>query len=183
MKRLGILFICIFGLGASGCLKKGEAFDFVAQLEKEKPVIKAYVDQYMPNAKFDEYTSIWYEVLNPGEENYYTYKLDPVSGNVVAPRVTVNYEGKLLNGVVFDINEKPEGITFELNTLITAWHAAFIPKKVEGLQTIGLTEKGLQKGAEIRIVTPSYLGYRNESHGSIPANSPLVFTIKVLDIK
>lgn len=183
MKKIGIVILSVLTIGLSGCVKDVETFDFVAQLEKEKPVIQEYVEQYMPNAIHDEYTAIWYEVINPGEEGSYVYKLDQASGQVLSPRIKVNYEGKLLNGIVFDSNNSEGGVEFELNTLITAWHAAFIPKSVEGLKTIGLTEKGLQKGAEIRFVTPSYLGYRNERYGSIPENSPLDFTIKVIDIR
>jgi len=182
MKKVGIVLISILTIGFSGCIKSVETFDFAAQLEKEKPEIKSYVEQYIPNAIYDEYTSIWYEVIKPGEGTY-VYRLDPQSGQVVSPRVFVNYEGKLLNGIVFDTNTSESGAEFDLSSLITAWHATFIPKHVEGVKTIGLTEQGLQKGAEIRIVTPSYLGYRNERYGSIPPNSPLDFTIKVLDIK
>lgn len=183
MKKLGLIVLAIIAVSVAGCVKDAETFDYAAQLEKEKPLIKAYVEQNLPNAILDEYTQIWYELVNPGIENSYVYRLDQNGTSIVSPTITVNYEGKLLNGQIFDSNNTPAGAVFDLGTLITAWHAAFIPKVVQGIQTIGITEQGLQKGAEIRIVTPSYLGYRNSQNGAIPANSPLVFTIKVLEIK
>lgn len=183
MKKLGIMVLALLMFSATGCIKDIEKFDLLEQLELEKPIIQQYVEANIPNAIYDENTSIWYEVLEVGQVNSYEYKLDVLSGLVVSPTITVNYTGKLLNGETFDSNQSAAGAVFNLGSLVVAWQCAFLPNIIDGRQTIGLTEMGLQKGSEIRIVTPSYFGYQNNQHGTIPANSPLDFTIKVMDIK
>lgn len=164
-------------------MKDIEPFDFEAQLEKEKPIIAEYVAANLPGAAYNERTSIWYEIVDEGEPNSYVYRLDASTGLVVSPAITVNYTGKLLNGEVFDSNQSLTGVEFNLGSLVPAWHYAFLPNTVDGRETWGLTDMGLKKGAIIRIVTPSYYAYQNNAHGAIPANSPLYFEIKVLDIK
>lgn len=183
MKKLGIIVLSLFTLVASGCLKDKEPFDFEAQLEIEKPIIAEYVAANFPNALYDERISIWYEVLEEGDPDSYIYQLDATTGLVVSPTITVNYTGKLLNGEVFDSNLSLTGVEFNLGSLVTAWHSAFLPKMIDGKETIGLTAAGLKKGSEIRIITPSYYAYQNNAYGAIPANSPLYFEIKVLNIK
>ncbi|HLW50123.1 MAG TPA: FKBP-type peptidyl-prolyl cis-trans isomerase [Sphingobacteriaceae bacterium] len=182
MKKIGIWVLALFMINATGCVKDIEQFDYDAQMELEKPIIAEYVEENIPNAIYDSRSSIWYEILEEGDPNSYDYRLD-VSGHVISPLVTVNYTGKLLSGHVFDSNDNPDGIDFDLGALILAWHIAFLPKQVDEREAIGLTEMGLKKGSKIRFVTPSFYGYRDQQHGSIPPNSPLDFTIKVLDIR
>ncbi len=183
MKKLGIIVLSLFTLVAAGCIKDIEPFDFEAQLEIEKPIIAEYVAANLPDANYDERTSIWYEIVEAGDPDSYVYQLDVSTGLVVSPTVSVNYTGKLLSGEVFDSNNSLSGAEFNLGSLVTAWHSAFLPKMISGKETIGLTELGLKKGSVIRIVTPSYYAYQNNAYGVIPANSPLYFEIKVLNIK
>lgn len=83
--------------------------------------------------------------------------------------VTVNYEGKLINGTVFDSSYKRgEPVTFQLKQLIPGW--------VEGIPLI-------KKGGEVTLVIPPKLGYGAQAAGSIPANSTLIFKIELLDVK
>lgn len=182
MKKIGIGVLVLFMFSLTSCLKDIEPFDLEAQMELEKPIISEYVAEHMPNALYDDRSSIWYEVLEEGNPESYQYKLD-ASGLVISPLVTVNYTGKLLSGQTFDSNDNPDGIDFDLSSLIVAWHIAFLPNYVGDREAIGLTSTGMKKGSKIRFVTPSYFGYQNQQHGSIPPNSPLVFTITVLDIK
>lgn len=182
MKKIGIWILALVMINATSCVKEAESFDFEAQMELEKPIIAEYVEANIPNAIYDQRSSIWYEILEEGDPSSYDYRLD-ISGHVISPFVTVNYTGKLLSGQVFDSNDNPDGINFDLGGLIVAWHIAFLPNKVDERDAIGLTSTGLKKGSKIRFVTPSAYGYRNQQHGTIPPNSPLDFTIKVLDIR
>ena len=81
--------------------------------------------------------------------------------------VSVNYEGRLLNGTVFD--KSTTTATFPLGNLILGWQ-------------IGIPL--IQKGGKIRLIVPSTLAYKNTSPSSaIPANSVLDFTIDLINVQ
>ena len=85
----------------------------------------------------------------------------------LASEVTVNYEGKLLNGNVFD-KSNPTA-TFGLNRLIVGWQ-------------IGIPL--IKKGGSIRLLVPSGLAYGSSSPGNgIPKNAVLDFKIDLIDVK
>ncbi|MCL4639376.1 MULTISPECIES: FKBP-type peptidyl-prolyl cis-trans isomerase [Olivibacter] len=162
-------------------------------LAEQEPILRAYVqdpDNGWTNPRRSDSTGIWYEVLEPGQSDSYTYKLNSI-GQIVAPTIEVKYKGQLLNGTVFDqtsdslANKK----TFKTNlgsNIIPAWVYAFIPSSFtyngQNMPTFGLTSSGLKKGSKIRFVTPSPWGYDDKANEKIPANSPLVFEIEVVDI-
>lgn len=80
--------------------------------------------------------------------------------------VTVNYEGKLLNGNVFDKSNAP--VPFALNRLIVGWQI--------GIPLVA-------KGGKIRLIVPSGLAYGSSSPGSgIPKNAVLDFKIDLIDV-
>lgn len=182
MKKLNLLVLgLIVVAGLSSCLKETETFDLELQYEIEKPIIAEYVRENVPNAVLNEDWGIWYEIIEPGTAGDYEYKM--VNNQIEAPVIQAKYRGILLNGVQFDANDTTEGATFSLNQVILAWQIVFLPSVIDGNETIGLTATGLHPGAKIRFVTPSYLGYANSARNNIPANSPLDFTIEVLDVR
>ncbi|WP_100113688.1 FKBP-type peptidyl-prolyl cis-trans isomerase [Snodgrassella alvi] len=84
--------------------------------------------------------------------------------------VTVQYEGRLIDGTVFDStaqrNNQPA--TFPLNGVISGW--------TEGLQL-------MSEGSEFTFYIPANLAYGEQSPTSaIPANSVLIFDVKLLKI-
>lgn len=171
MKRISLLVLgLVMTFGMSSCIKEEEPFDFEAQFEREKPIIAAYVAEHIPNAILDEEWGIWYEVIEEGSGDY-------VYTSTQAPLVTVRYKGQLLSGTVFDEQAGANGISFVLSQVLVAWQAAFLPSSLNGL-----TEEGLQAGSKIRFVTPSYYAYANSPRTAIPANSPLDFTIEVINV-
>ena len=83
--------------------------------------------------------------------------------------VKVNYEGKLVNGQIFDSSyQRGEPIEFKLNQVIPGW--------TEGLQLI-------KEGGEIMLFVPPQLGYGAQGMGPIPPNSTLIFRVELLGVK
>jgi FKBP-type peptidyl-prolyl cis-trans isomerase FkpA len=84
-------------------------------------------------------------------------------------RVTVNYEGSLIDGKIFDSSyESGEPVTFALNGVIAGW--------TEGLQLMPL-------GSTYKFYIPSNLGYGPRGTGPIPGNSVLIFKVELLNIE
>jgi FKBP-type peptidyl-prolyl cis-trans isomerase len=84
--------------------------------------------------------------------------------------VTVHYEGKLLDGTVFDSSiARGQPASFPLNRVIPGW--------TEGLQL-------MKVGDKFKFVIPANLAYGpNSPTSTIPPNSTLVFEVELLDIK
>lgn len=83
--------------------------------------------------------------------------------------VTVNYEGRLLDGKVFDSSYKRgEPVTFKLSDVIPGW--------VEGLQL-------MKKGAKYTFYIPAKLAYGEQGAGpAIGPNETLIFDVELLGI-
>lgn len=87
----------------------------------------------------------------------------------VADRVTVHYEGRLLDGTVFDSSyARGEPATFPLGRLVKGWQLA-IPQ--------------MGVGEIIEIAIPADLAYGPVGRGPIPANATLVFKVELIGIE
>lgn len=84
-------------------------------------------------------------------------------------RVKVNYEGRLLDGTVFDSSiARNHPVEFQLSQVIAGW--------TEGLQT-------MKEGGKTRFFIPSNLAYGEVGAGdSIGPNSTLIFDIELLQV-
>ena len=84
--------------------------------------------------------------------------------------VEVNYEGKLLDGTVFDSSyEREQSAEFTVNGVIPGW--------TEGLQL-------MKEGGKYEFYIPSDLAYGEAGAGAdITPNSTLIFTVELLKVK
>jgi FKBP-type peptidyl-prolyl cis-trans isomerase len=84
--------------------------------------------------------------------------------------VSVNYKGWLINGDVFDENEKsaPFKLVLGMNQVIEGWE--------EGLLL-------MCKGEKYRLIIPWYLAYGTLGNGPIPPFTSIVFDVQLVDIK
>ena len=81
--------------------------------------------------------------------------------------VKVNYEGKLLNGKVFDSSyDRGQPAAMPLDALIPGW--------IEALQL-------MRPGDEWLLYVPPQLGYGAEGAGEIPPDSTLIFRIELIN--
>jgi len=82
--------------------------------------------------------------------------------------VKTHYEGKLINGEVFDSSvARGEPASFPLNRVIRGW--------TEALQLMNV-------GSKYRLFIPPELAYGNQPQGGIPAQSTLIFEVELLEI-
>ncbi|MFW6094771.1 MAG: FKBP-type peptidyl-prolyl cis-trans isomerase [Pseudomonadota bacterium] len=105
-------------------------------------------------------SGLQYEVLEQGEG------AQPEASD----RVTTHYEGRLVDGTVFDSSyERGEPATFPLDRVIPGW--------TEGLQLMA-------PGAKYRLYVPAELAYGERGAGdSVPPNSVLIFDVELLDVE
>lgn len=83
--------------------------------------------------------------------------------------VEVDYEGKLIDGTVFDSSyERGEPVEFPLNQVISGW--------TEGVQL-------MKEGAKYEFYIPSDMAYGEVGTQGIPPNSTLIFTVELLSVK
>src|SRR5690606_19448597 len=191
-----LLMGCIGALILASCMDNDlDNFDPNEQFRLDSIAIRDYVTANGIAATRDEKTGIWYELMEEGEPGSYTYKLkDTLNARYLWFHTRVKYQGKLLSGTVFDKFEADTGVNMRIasaltsyypfnSSIIPAWVYTFAPNAIGDYELDGLFSDGLQKGAKVRIITPSYWGYQNAANGPIPANSPLEFIIDVLDIQ
>jgi FKBP-type peptidyl-prolyl cis-trans isomerase FkpA len=91
----------------------------------------------------------------------------------VGNRITVGYSGFLYDGSAPDTKgrqfDSSSAFTFTLGSgqVIKGWDQGVI---------------GMRVGGQRRLVIPPSLGYGNQAVGSIPANSTLVFEIRLISV-
>ncbi|MFZ2553363.1 FKBP-type peptidyl-prolyl cis-trans isomerase [Psychrobacter sp. BF1] len=104
-------------------------------------------------------SGLQYKVLTPGTGK------SPKATDVVE----VNYEGKLIDGTVFDSSyERGEPVEFPLNQVIAGW--------TEGVQL-------MKEGAKYEFYIPSDIAYGEAGNQGIDPNSTLVFVVELLKVK
>lgn len=84
-------------------------------------------------------------------------------------KVSVNYEGRLLDGTVFDSSiARNQSVEFQVSQVIAGW--------TEGLQL-------MQEGAKYRFFIPAKLAYGEIGSGdAIGPNSTLIFDVELLKV-
>jgi FKBP-type peptidyl-prolyl cis-trans isomerase len=129
--------------GADEAKKKGE--EFAANVAKEKDATKTA-------------SGIVIRTITAGTGP------SPVATDVVK----VHYEGKLIDGTVFDSSvQRGEPAEFPLNGVVPCW--------TEAVQT-------MKKGGKAQIVCPSAVAYGDRgSRPSIPPGATLSFEVELLD--
>lgn len=84
-------------------------------------------------------------------------------------KVKVNYEGRLIDGTVFDSSyERKKPTSFACNQVIKGWTEALTHMPV---------------GSKWEIYIPQELGYGAREAGKIPPFSTLIFTVELLEIE
>ncbi len=129
------------------------------QAEKDEAKIVEFLKANNINAKRSD-DGIYYTISKEGNGEHPS----------VSNKVTVHYEGKLLNGMVFDSSiKRGQPATFPLSGVVPGWQLG-VPL--------------LSKGGKGTLYIPSGLAYGSRgAGGSIPPNSVLIFDVELLEIQ
>lgn len=154
MQRL-LFLLALVGVVLTACNK--DDFDAVEQLEKDKVAIRQYLAD--KNLTADSTASGLYYIT--------TKEGDGTAHPNLGSTVVVGYKGYRLDGFVFDQSQSGAPATFALANLIAGWR--------EGIQL-------MKKNGRMTMFVPSYLAYGRYGAGAdIPANTPLIFEIELVD--
>jgi FKBP-type peptidyl-prolyl cis-trans isomerase FkpA len=120
--------------------------DFLVKLDTDSSIVKSA-------------SGLRYKVIEEGH---------PARPNA-SSTVKCRYEGKLIDGKVFDTtkNRNDEPTEFPLSGVIPSW--------TEGVQKIGV-------GGKIILYCPHTLAYGDEGQGPIPGRSVLIFEVELVEI-
>jgi FKBP-type peptidyl-prolyl cis-trans isomerase FkpA len=153
MKNL-LLVLFISVIAFASC-KTAPNVDAVKQARIDDSLIRVYLSNNPVVKAVKDSSGLYYQVVKPGTGATAT----------INSTITVNYQGKLLNGPPFD---SANGYSSPLNKLVKGWQTG-IPH--------------IKEGGNIILFVPSALGYGGASLGPIPANSVLVFDIDLTAVK
>ncbi|HEY8397166.1 MAG TPA: FKBP-type peptidyl-prolyl cis-trans isomerase [Flavihumibacter sp.] len=153
-----IIVLCsalVLAFGSWQCSKSSDdkGCSVVPPSEEEAEILK-YVQDHQMNAVKDENSGVYYEIIDPGTGG--TPNLNS--------QIFIKYEGRLLNGNIFDEQSDPSRTGWQLRTLIPGWQVV-IPK--------------IRKGGKVKMIIPSALAYGCRANGNIPANSILYFYVEL----
>ena len=122
---------------------------------------EAEVTAKFPGA-FKTGSGLFYIVRVPGEEGP-----TPKLGDLV----TVNYEGRFLDGMKFDSSADRKGplkFTVGIGKVIKGWDEAVL---------------GMKKGEKRTLIVPYWLGYGSKSRPPIPPRATLVFDVELVEFR
>lgn len=123
-------------------------------LEKAETFLKDNKDQN--NDILETKSGLQYRVVRKGKGK---------SPDAASDQVRVNYEGKLVDGTIFDSSyEKGEPFVTRLNRVIKGW--------TEGIQL-------MNEGSEYEFFIHPRLAYGPRPNNNIPANSVLIFKVEL----
>ena len=138
--------------------KEVDVVDDDAQLRIDLELIDTFIAEkgLSSQVQIDESSEIRYIIHTPGVGDTISF----------GQSVTASYSGILLDSTAFDSGQ----ITFVngANRVIAGWEIGF---------------RRLNKGAEATFFIPSTLAYGSAIQATIPANSPLIFDVEVLEIR
>lgn len=168
MRRFALLAVVMIMLSMSACFESQpspknsathadtESVDTSGLMDDQLYLVKAEKLEGVQKTA----SGLLYKVIKTGSGD------TPTAAN----RVEVHYEGKLIDGTVFDSSyARGQTASFGVSQVIAGW--------TEGLQL-------MQVGAVYEFIIPSELGYGSRGAGAdIPPHATLIFRVELIAVK
>lgn len=170
-------------LGAASfvsCIDEGQSNEVIDTQNKE--AIEAYLEENaMPSAKeFKDVNNsvyVFWEVSVDPEVNDQILQLDTVK---------VDYIGSLLTDEVFDSSieqvAKDNGV-YDSRRTYGPIKLALSSPQMGAILGFEFAVSLMRVGEKATVIFPSRLGYGTQPRTGIPANSPLIFELELVDVK
>lgn len=166
MKKFNLIAIGLIALGTTCTLASCDGNKAEAETKDGEEVTEVTENGAASNADASTDSS-W--TTTPSGLKYKTITEGTGASPVATDNVTVQYEGKLPDGTIFDSSYlRGEPATFPLNAVIPGW--------TEGLQL-------MKEGGKTVFYIPSDLAYGPRGAGGlIPPNADLIFTVELIKV-
>lgn len=171
------LTLLVGALSMLSCVDSDQTQEVILQRDKE--AIEKFL-QENPIASVKEYS----EPIE-GFYMFWQVSVKPERNNLLrGDTVTVNYIGKDLNKKVFDTSieqiAKDNGIFNSTRRYQPLRYAVGYGFTITGFE---FAISMMHPGEKATVIFPSRLGYGTQASGSIPANSPLIFELDLVQVK
>lgn len=176
--RLLAFFLLLVGaISVVSCIDPDQTQEVI--LERDKEAIEKYL-QANPITKVKEYSE-------PVEGFYMFWQVStkPERNAILrSDTVRVNYTGRTLDKRVFDSSieqvARDNGIFSASRTYQPLKFPVGLGFTITGFE---FAISMMHPGEKATVIFPSRLGYGSQANGTIPANSPLIFELELIDIK
>jgi FKBP-type peptidyl-prolyl cis-trans isomerase len=171
------LTLLVGALSMLSCVDSDQTQEVILQRDKE--AIEKFL-QENPIASVKEYS----EPIE-GFYMFWQVSVKPERNNLLrGDTVTVNYIGKDLNKKVFDTSieqiARDNGIFNSTRRYQPLRYAVGYGFTITGFE---FAISMMHPGEKATVIFPSRLGYGTQASGSIPANSPLIFELDLVQVK
>lgn len=171
------LTLLVGALSMLSCVDSDQTQEVILQRDKE--AIEKFL-QENPIASVKEYS----EPIE-GFYMFWQVSVKPERNNLLrGDTVTVNYIGKDLNKKVFDTSieqiARDNGIFNTTRRYQPLRYAVGYGFTITGFE---FAISMMHPGEKATVIFPSRLGYGTQASGSIPANSPLIFELDLVQVK
>jgi FKBP-type peptidyl-prolyl cis-trans isomerase FklB len=176
--RLLAFFLLLVGaISVISCVDPDQTQEVI--LERDKEAIEKYL-QANPITKVKEYSE-------PVEGFYMFWQVSTKPERNALLRgdtVRVNYTGRTLDRRVFDSSieqvAKDNGIFNSTRNYQPLKFPVGLGFTITGFE---FAISMMHPGEKATVIFPSRLGYGSQANGTIPANSPLIFELDLIDVK
>lgn len=171
------LALLVGALSLLSCVDSDQTQEVI--LERDKEAIQKFL-QENPISSVKEYS----EPIE-GFYMFWQVSVKPERNNLLrGDTVTVNYIGKTLDKKIFDTSieqvAKDNGIFNATRKYQPLRYAVGYGFTITGFE---FALSMMHQGEKATVIFPSRLGYGTQSSGSIPANSPLIFELDLVQVK
>ncbi|MBC7862125.1 MAG: FKBP-type peptidyl-prolyl cis-trans isomerase [Bacteroidia bacterium] len=132
-------------------------------------------DQWQQKKSIEEWVLSNFQNAEKADSLLYFERYTTTADSMVKPgkTVTLTYKGMYLSGQVFDEVKEAKPLTINYG---------YEGQMLRGIEKV---MRRLRKGENAKIIIPSHLGFGEygSSNGTVPPNTPVVYEVKIIDVK